>query len=416
MTQRLLTVALVCLGWGWTASGHAQRPPDNATQKSSPQVIAAFRGVVAKPSQSTVRVLADGKEAALGTVVGADGWILTKASELKGKVVCKLRDGREHEARTVGIHEVFDLALLKVEAKGLTPVEWQESKHAPVGNWVASAGPGEDPVAIGVVSVATRSVAVSKVPPPASGTAGSGYLGIGLEVSDGGPKINQVTPDSAAAKAGLKVNDIVLSVQGKEIVDTESLINTIQSYKPGDVVTIRVMRRDQEVELKATLAKRPANMGRSDFQNALGSTLSTRRTGFPTFLQHDTVLRAIDCGGPLVDLDGQVIGVNIARAGRTESYAIPSEAVKALLPDLQSGKLAPKKEPTPEERVAAASAALKQAEADRAAADAKIAAAQAALKQAEADRVAADAKVATAKAALEKAEADAKAAKKPESK
>ena len=45
-----------------------------------------------------------------------------------------------------------------------------------------------------------------------------------------------------------------------------------------------------------------------------------------------------------MDLDGKAVGINIARAGRTESYAIPSETVQALLTDLKSGKLAPKDE------------------------------------------------------------------------
>jgi serine protease Do len=42
-----------------------------------------------------------------------------------------------------------------------------------------------------------------------------------------------------------------------------------------------------------------------------------------------------------VDLEGRVIGINIARAGRTESYAIPADIVTSLLEPLKSGKLAP---------------------------------------------------------------------------
>ena len=41
---------------------------------------------VAKSKESTVRVFVGGKEAALGVVVSADGWILTKHSVLKGKI------------------------------------------------------------------------------------------------------------------------------------------------------------------------------------------------------------------------------------------------------------------------------------------------------------------------------------------
>jgi serine protease Do len=76
----------------------------------------------------------------------------------------------------------------------------------------------------------------------------------------------------------------------------------------------------------------------------MGSVLSNRTNGFPVVLQHDSVVLPTDCGGPLVDLQGRVIGINIARAGRVESDAVPSETIRPLLADLMSGKLAPKKE------------------------------------------------------------------------
>ena len=58
-------------------------------------------------------------------------------------------------------------------------------------------------------------------------------------------------------------------------------------------------------------------------------------------ITHDTVLAPSECGGPLVDLDGRTIGFNIARGGRTESYAVPTPVVMTLLYDLMSGNLAP---------------------------------------------------------------------------
>ena len=51
------------------------------------------------------------------------------------------------------------------------------------------------------------------------------------------------------------------------------------------------------------------------------------------------MLKPRDCGSPIVDLDGKAVGLNIARAGRTETYAIPSEEIQKLLPDLKAGKL-----------------------------------------------------------------------------
>ena len=70
----------------------------------------------------------------------------------------------------------------------------------------------------------------------------------------------------------------------------------------------------------------------------MGSELSSRISGYATYLQHDAVIRPKDCGGPIVDLDGMVVGINICRAGRTESWAIPSEVVQPLLPSLMAGR------------------------------------------------------------------------------
>ncbi len=56
--------------------------------------------------------------------------------------------------------------------------------------------------------------------------------------------------------------------------------------------------------------------------------VSARSNGFSTVLLHDTVLLPNQCGGPLVNLDGHVVGINIARAGRVSSYALPVSTVR----------------------------------------------------------------------------------------
>jgi serine protease Do len=312
-----------------------------ALEKASPAMLAAFRDVVARPSESTVRVLCEDKDAALGTVISADGLILTKASELRGKPTCKLRDGRSFPARVLGVEPKTDLALLKIEAKDLKPVEWADSKSAAVGNWLASPGTGDEPVAIGVVSVSVwkpveRDLPRRKVPKDA------GYLGVMLGEGEGAPKIGKVTEKSPAAKAGLLEGDLVLKVSGKKVRNPNELIAAIQGFKAGATVTLTVRRDDEELELKATLATRPAdlNFDRADFQNNMGSKLSEKRNGFPTILQHDQVIKPTDCGGPLVGLDGKAVGINIARAGRVESYAIPTEVVLSTINELKSGRLA----------------------------------------------------------------------------
>jgi serine protease Do len=240
--------------------------------------------------------------------------------------------------------------MLKVEAKDLVPVQWGESKSAAVGDLLASPGTGEEAVAVGVLSVAARAVKVRDLP-PSTPPANSGFLGVGLDEAEGGARIVQIVANSAAFKAGLQENDIVTAIADTPIIDSETMVNTIQHHKPGDTVDIRLKRGQQELALKVTLQKRtPEQMQRRDYQNTLGSELSDRRGGFPQVLQHDMVLRPIDCGGPVVNLDGKAVGINIARAGRVESYAIPAEAVRGLIQDLQSGKLAPPKDAPPTTR------------------------------------------------------------------
>jgi serine protease Do len=310
--------------------------------RTNPKFLQAFREVVAGPSEYTVRVRCDGKDTALGVIVGTDGWVLTKAFDIKGAITCRLKDGRELEAKVVGVHQPHDLAMLKVEAGGLPVAHFKASKAVPAGTWVASPGPGEDPVAVGVVSVPTRTVQHKGLAIAASDLSKIGYLGVALEPAAGqGVRVAHVMPGTAASKAGLKVSDVILSVSGVTVNDPEEFQSEMSKRRPGDQISLHVRRGEQELDLDATLQQRPPGDNRSDIQNHMGSELSARRSGYGTILTHDSVVRPADCGGPLVDLDGNVIGINISRAGRTESWAIPTEVIEVVLADLKSGKLAP---------------------------------------------------------------------------
>ncbi len=268
---------------------------------------------------------------ALGTIVGADGWIVTKASELRGRITCKLREKGQHAAKLIGVSDQYDLAMLKIDADDLPTAAWDnETKYIP-GQWVATAGMTEDPLAVGVVSVVRREIPSSP-----------GVLGIKLEdvsmekVKPDGPRIEVIDDGSAAKKAGLKKGDLVTHVNGKQVSDNEQLVRTIRSMQAGANVKLTVRRGEEYLKIDATLQSRPAA-----FQDQLGQSLSKRAAGFPAALQHDTVLKPSQCGGPLVGLQGKVLGLNIARAGRVVSYALPSDVVVGLLSDLKSGKLAP---------------------------------------------------------------------------
>ncbi len=352
----LLTWAL-CFGIASVRAGDRRtdlHDPDEA--KPAPKLVSflkteekfssLFKKVMVEARESTVLIRSGGRNVALGTVVDSDGWIMTKASVLGGGTPQVLfKDGREFDAKIIGEHKQHDLCLLKIEAQDLITAQWRSSKKALVGFWTVSVGWGANPMALGVVSVGTRKINYPKdyLPRPSGST---GYLGVALSQSEEKAIVDQVLPKTGAAKAGLRANDIILAVSGHSISSGKNLIATLRKYQPGDTIVVKIQRGEDEMEIRATLGKRP--MSRGDLQNNLGSKLSKRIDGFPVILQHDGIVLPDQCGGPLVDLDGKVIGINISRAGRTESYAIPSEVVLEILADMKSGKFAvAKNTPTP---------------------------------------------------------------------
>jgi serine protease Do len=69
-------------------------------------------------------------------------------------------------------------------------------------------------------------------------------------------------------------------------------------------------------------------------QRRLTGEVSQRAEGFEQAIEHDSVLHPWLCGGPLVNLDGKAIGLNIARASRVSTYALPTRLVKRILDNL----------------------------------------------------------------------------------
>jgi serine protease Do len=361
--------------------------------RESPEVKKPFRDVVRAANQCTVRVKCDGKDAALGTIVGPDGWILTKASELHGKVICRLRDGRDLEARIVGIHPQLDLAMLKIDALGLPVIPWKIGP-ATVGAWLISGGLDDDPLAVGIVSVPRLAI---------PGTPG--VIGVQLSDKEGPAQIVSVVPKSPADAAGIKPNDIITHVDDKPVANSAEARAQMQRHRPGDFVKLSIKRGEQSLDFRVQLGQLSTpGLQRQQSMNSLGVGVSKRSDNFPAVIQHDTVLKPVDCGGPVVDLSGAVVGINIAHGGRTETYCLPTDLLIAPMYELMSGRL------SPELLKAAQKAAEEKAAAERKAAEEKAAKEKAEKEKAEAEKKAAEEKAAKEKAEKEKAEAEKKAA------
>lgn len=72
-----------------------------------------------------------------------------------------------------------------------------------------------------------------------------------------GVLIAQVVPGSPAEKAGIKVGDIIIEVNGKKIKDARDLQFTIMKIKPGTKVTITVLRDGKKLNLKTVIGEYP---------------------------------------------------------------------------------------------------------------------------------------------------------------
>lgn len=298
-------------------------------ERSHRSIKAAFHGAVRTANEFTVSLLADGSQVALGTIIDSDGYVVTKASELPEVVQCRLSDGRLVASKLVGLHPDYDLALLKVNASGLPAVRWGDSSRLTAGSWIVTTSLTQEPTAIGIVSSPAR-----PLPKPQA------ILGVGLEQFGELPRVNRVIDGSAAASAGLQVGDVIVTVNGRAMDRPQTVSTTIRNLQPGDRVSLVIKRRGRSISMPAILgdATRIGNLAQVELMESLGGPLSERRTGFPYVLEHDTVLRPKDCGGPLVDLDGNAIGINIARVSRVSSYALPASAIKPILADMVAGK------------------------------------------------------------------------------
>lgn len=267
----------------------------------------------------------DGDQIALGTIVHEQGWVVTKASLLPDEFHCFLSDGRKVEARWVGTAEESDLALLRVEGTVWAAPLAVPENYEP-GQLLVAVGQSKKPLGIGVVSV-----------PPRRIPDGSAFLGITMEEGDGGVRITQVVSGSAAEKAGVKLDDVVTEIDGEEVRNTADLAALIRGRAVGDQVGLAVMRDGERQELAATLGQREAEEAQPSARQGrrrgpkVDGSLSQRRNGFALALQHDIAISPSECGGPIVDLAGRVVAINIARAGRTQSLAIPISEVLARL-------------------------------------------------------------------------------------
>jgi S1-C subfamily serine protease len=268
-----------------------------------------------------------------GVIVSSDGYVLTNNHVLgdprrgRADIRVTLPDNRELVGEIIGTDLFSDLAVLKVEATGLSPLPWGRSDQLRVAEWVLAIGNPfafNQTVTLGIVSAVNRIhpqlnamtemiQTDAAINPGNSGgalvnvrgelvginnriiseTGGYQWLGFAIpsniardvmeqirkngQVIRGDIGLYQVmTMDPAAAeraglgrirgvlvrnfwrdspvhRAGMEIDDIIVSFNGEEIADVNRLQQLIGQARVGGVATVGVLRNGRRLELKVPI-------------------------------------------------------------------------------------------------------------------------------------------------------------------
>ena len=133
-----------------------------------------------------------------------------------------------------------------------------------INDQILNAGDSNDNAGVGfsVPIDAAKKVAETLI---AGGTVKHAYLGVRIEsvqsvgVSVRGAKITTIVGDAPAAKAGLKVGDVITAFNGKTITSADELTAAVTAAKAGEQVTVTVHRDGTTKHITVTLGVQPSS-------------------------------------------------------------------------------------------------------------------------------------------------------------
>ena len=303
-----------------------QNESGRAHQRSQLSTLRAFRESVGDKWKSTVQVLDKNRQVAFGAIVSEDGWIVTKSSEIPDRTIeVRLFDNSKAEGTVKLRRNDLDLALIKIERSNLQSIQWNTSTVVRVGGWLATVDIRNQPVAIGVLSVTSRNVRRERA-----------VLGVTLGFTLNGERgalVENVVDGSGADRAGVQAGDLITAIDGEEVKSQPEVLARLKGLSAGQRIDVGILRNGKQVLITAQMM---------DLNNSLldptemevNGDISSRSTGFQNIMQHDTVITPHQCGGPLVDVYGNAVGLNIARAGRVSSYAIPASVASPAIAEM----------------------------------------------------------------------------------
>jgi serine protease Do len=333
MMKKAAYMLLACVWPGWLAAQHdvplLLPEEQQVVDGQAEEINQALTPILATAAKSTVRVWAGKRRLAYGTVIADGHKVLTKLSEIR-RAPAGLRveagDGAVRTAVVTGVYQDEDIALLTLEGEPLTPVTWC-SDGPRLGSFLTAPQPGGQAAGFGVVSVLERNLRETD----------KAYLGVLGDPRFEGPgvKLREVTPDSGAAAAGLMAGDVILRVDDRPISGMLELRNALAGRAPGTRVPVTVSRSEKQIAVEILLGNRPDlprfSGERLRQMEQMGGPTSRVRDAFSNVIQTDMRPKPEQIGGPVVDLQGRVVGITLARADRTRSFVMSSAAVAKML-------------------------------------------------------------------------------------
>lgn len=313
-------------------------PREDAPRKSDPKIIAAISPVVDNASMMTVGVFVDGRLVSFGTVADSQGLIIAKASEVgntSANLMVALPDGLTVAGQRVAVDSQLDLVLIET-TEALEEPNFETVESPAVGAILVTVGRDGSAAAYGVRSLDSYQ--------PTRSDVSASFLGARARPATEEERASQggltgvilvaVEPTAPAARATLRIGDFVTRIAGESLLTHRQLGEIVRRHAVGEIIEVVRMNGGVEEVLRVRLAARPREHGPSPSTPRFPA--SRRSSGFGPVIQHDSALRADQMGGPLVDLNGAVIGVNIARADRTKTYALSSATVTAAIAKLMA--------------------------------------------------------------------------------
>jgi S1-C subfamily serine protease len=275
---------------------------------------ASFVQELGQGSKLTVDIVRKNVTCASGTIIGDR--IVTKASELYGDISVRLPDGGTHRAVTVKSSRAYDLALLTVAG---TPSGGRLcDKDGPNIGQPVAAILNSKPPRFGIISHEGRSIPRER----AEGLTGMVDAKSAVMIAN----------DERMRERGIPLSkgDVLKSIDGRAVSDLRTFLaltgsKSIQGslgITAGDPVSATVRRGAGDTDVVFVWP------GSDRLHNQ-----SARWSNYHVVLDTDVVLEPRQCGSPLVDHDGRVVGIAIACRGDLpgQTHVIPAEIIREFI-------------------------------------------------------------------------------------